>query len=56
MIVDAPDAKLTPVRNWDWFFLRTRDRYGGEVGKPTLSAVQNSSHLTKYLFNYLCKT
>jgi hypothetical protein len=43
-----PEAKLTPVRNDTLFLLDSfnRERYGGEVGKPTFSAAQCSIHFT----------
>lgn len=33
-----PEAKLTPVCREARFLLDSRERYGGEVGKPTFSA------------------
>lgn len=44
MIPEPPEAKFAPVRNCFWllFSLNIVERYGGEAGKPTISAAQKS--------------
>lgn len=47
-ILAPPEAKLTPVRN-DTLLLSeslNREKYGGDVGKPTFSAAPCSIHFT----------
>jgi hypothetical protein len=52
-----PEAKLTPVRNDPLFLLDldTKDRYGGEVGRPTFSAAQKKIYSFQIIYEGMKK-